>query len=307
MRRNGGRRDVRASGVELLQSSCFVLSGVRSTLLKRNTNMAIVWTRSTGNTGLRPLRGYELKCVYAVYRGGGEVKEFDRFLWITPGTTSFFSLSVLYTFVVAMSSFFRRRKREREARNFRIKIFEPYCFAYIFRFAISSGARLLYTKKQHVPGRMTRQVILRNEKLRGLSEWSFSCVRHGTWKWKATDAWGCDKLDWCCWRKEASRLARINCFATVIARGLKSNFSSSLETCVSEHDLRIINRGFSNFSDLFEQMVDWKLSVQSTNLQTSFSRKVWNKKKIVFFFFLSTRFRLYGTTASAIFILTLIF
>lgn len=161
--------------------------------------------------------------------------------------------------------FFFDGEREREGRNFRIKIFEPYCFAYIFRFAISSGARLLYTKKQHVPGRMTRQVILRNEKLRGLSEWSFSCVRHGTWKWKATDAWGCDKLDWCCWRKEASRLARINCFATVIARGLKSNFSSSLETCVSEHDLRIINRGFSNFSDLFEQMVDWKLSDESSN------------------------------------------
>lgn len=153
MRRNGGRRDVRASGVELLQSSCFVLSGVRSTLLKRNTNMAIVWTRSTGNTGLRPLRGYELKCVYAVYRGGGEVKEFDRFLWITPGTTSFFSLSLFYTRLSSLCHlFFRRRKREREARNFRIKIFEPYCFAYIFRFAISSGARLLYTKKQHIPG-----------------------------------------------------------------------------------------------------------------------------------------------------------
>lgn len=100
-----------------------------------------------------------------------------------------FSLSLFYTRLSSLCHlFFRRRKREREARNFRIKIFEPYCFAYIFRFAISSGARLLYTKKQHVPGRMTRQVILRNEKLRGLSEWSFSCVRHGTWKWKATDA-----------------------------------------------------------------------------------------------------------------------
>lgn len=193
MRRNGSRRDVRASGVELLQSSCFVLSGVRSTLLKRNTNMAIVWTRSTGNTGLRPLRGYELKCVYAVYRGGGEVKEFDRFLWITPGTTSFFlSFSLFYTrlsslcYLLFFFSFFhrlRQREREREAdTNFRIKIFEPYCFAYIFRFAISSGARLLYTKKQDVPGRMTQQVILRNgetRKLRGFSEWSFSCVTMG--------------------------------------------------------------------------------------------------------------------------------
>lgn len=70
------------------------------------------------------------------------------------------SLSLFYTRLSSLCYlFFRRRKRE--ARNFRIKIFEPYCFAYIFRFAISSGARLLYTKKQHVPGRMTRQVILR--------------------------------------------------------------------------------------------------------------------------------------------------
>lgn len=102
-----------------------------------------------------------------------------------------FSLSLSLCFIHVCRRyviFFFDGEREREGRNFRIKIFEPYCFAYIFRFAISSGARLLYTKKQHVPGRMTRQVILRNEKLRGLSEWSFSCVRHGTWKWKATDA-----------------------------------------------------------------------------------------------------------------------
>lgn len=61
--------------------------------------------------------------------------------------------------------FFHRRDREKD-RNFRIKIFEPYCFACIFRFAISSGARLLYRKKQDVPGRMTQQVILRSGETR---------------------------------------------------------------------------------------------------------------------------------------------
>lgn len=181
--------DVRAWEVELLQSSCFVLSGVRSTSLKRNTNMAIVCERGANREyyGLRPLRGYELKCVYAVYRG--EVKEFDRFLWITPGTTSFLSLSFFLCFVYIMLSFSfffffsSTWQREREAdTNFRIKIFEPYCFAYIFRFAISSGARLLYTKKTGCPrtdDTASYSPQRGNEKLRGLSEWSFSCVAMG--------------------------------------------------------------------------------------------------------------------------------
>lgn len=108
------------------------------------------------------------------------------------GRLRFFSLSLCFIhvcrrYVIFFFSFLffidYDREREREAdTNFRIKIFEPYCFAYIFRFAISSGARLLYTKKQDVPGRMTQQVILRNgetRKLRGFSEWSFSCVTMG--------------------------------------------------------------------------------------------------------------------------------
>lgn len=135
MRRNGSRRDVRASGVELLQSSCFVLSGVRGTLLEKEYQYGHRLKRGAhpGNTGLRPLRGYELKCVYAVYRGGGQVKEFDRFP-LNHTRDDFVSLSLCFTHCFVVIFFFTtEREREREAdTNFRIKIFETLLFRVYF-------------------------------------------------------------------------------------------------------------------------------------------------------------------------------
>lgn len=107
-------------------------------------------------------------CLCCVPGGGGGGQR----VWSFPlnhTRDDFVSLSLVYIMLsfsfFSLFFFFHRRDREKD-RNFRIKIFEPYCFACIFRFAISSGARLLYRKKQDVPGRMTQQVILRSGETR---------------------------------------------------------------------------------------------------------------------------------------------
>lgn len=117
MRRNGSRRDVRASGVELLQSSCFVLSGVRGTLLKKEYQYGHRLKRGAhpGNTGLRPLRGvWAEMCLCCVPRGRAGQRVWSFSSESHQGRLRF-SLSLFYTlFCRRCVIFFFTTERERE-------------------------------------------------------------------------------------------------------------------------------------------------------------------------------------------------
>lgn len=117
MRRNGSRRDVRASGVELLQSSCFVLSGVRGTLLEKEYQYGHRLKRGAhpGNTGLRPLRGvWAEMCLCCVPRGRAGQRVWSFSSKSHQGRLRF-SLSLFYTlFCRRCVIFFFTTERERE-------------------------------------------------------------------------------------------------------------------------------------------------------------------------------------------------